>query len=232
MFNTNIRDLMIRSSTSLSENAISSFEENSKEISEMMLSLEMLDIWVSRLNTFEQNAILKEVCYDLLSSIYISAQGMYRNAYISLRSAIELGLSFIYFVDRNFEYLLWKINDYDMKWSVLKDENEGILSKRYLSLFLGEQDVEELIQDIKNAYRQCSEYVHGKYKFMHTIDEQKIPYQKDKFICWSSMFLDVAKLMNILLTIRFPSIANSFAEDKKMSLKDMLVDYRLGGLIY
>lgn len=228
---TNIRDLMIQSSEALSENALMSFNENSVKFSEMKLALEMLNHWEMNLMNIEQNVVLKEVCYDMLSSLYISAQGMYRNAYICLRSALELGLSFIYFVDRNYEYLLWKVNDYDMKWSTLKDENTGVLSKKYLSLFLGDYDPQELVENVKDAYRMCSEYVHGKFQYMHTMEGEKILYQHDKFDTWSSMFLQVSKLMNIMLVIRFQSIANSFSEDKKLSLKEMLVDYRLGGIV-
>ncbi|MCK9859044.1 hypothetical protein [Paenibacillus sp. ATY16] len=227
----NIRDLMIQSSGALSENALMSFNDNSDIFSEMMLALEMLNHWEMNLIDIEQNVVLKEVCYDMLSSLYISAQGMYRNAYICLRSALELGLSFIYFVDRNYEYLLWKVNDYDMRWSTLKDENTGVLSKKYLSLFLGEYDVQELVESVKAAYRMCSEYVHGKFQYMHTMEGEKILYQHEKFVTWSSMFLEVAKIMNTLLVIRFQNVANNFSEDKKLSLKEMLVDYQLGGIV-
>jgi len=226
-----IRDLMIQSSEELSENALRSFTENTTIFSEMMLALEMLNHWEMNLSNIEQIAVLKEVCYDALSSLYISSQGMYRNAYISLRSALELGLSFIYFVDRNYEYLLWKVNDYDMKWSTIKDENNGILSKKYLSLFLKDTNLEELIEGVKDAYRSCSEYVHGKFQYMHTIKGENILYEQDKFVAWSEMFLEVVKLINVMLVIRFQNVANSFTEDKKLSLKEMLVDYRLGGIV-
>ena len=71
----------------------------------MVHYLEMLNLWTSKLQGFEQVAVLKEVCYDLLSSLYIAAQGMYRNAYICLRSALELGMSFSYFLSVSF--IVW-----------------------------------------------------------------------------------------------------------------------------
>ncbi|EFM10815.1 hypothetical protein PaecuDRAFT_2062 [Paenibacillus curdlanolyticus YK9] len=231
MMQINIRDFMIQSSGELSENAIVAFNENSAIFSEMMLALEMLNHWEMGLNNLDQNVVLKEVCYDMLSSLYISAQGMYRNAYICLRSALELGLSFIYFVDSNYEYLLWKVNDYDIKWSTLKDENTGVLSRKYLSLFLRDYDVQEFIENVKDTYRMCSEYVHGKFQYMHTTEGEKILHQQDKFVAWSSVFMQVAKLVNIILVIRFQDVANNFSEDKKLSLKEMLVDYHLGGIL-
>ncbi|MGW8423984.1 hypothetical protein ACWGJQ_00580 [Peribacillus simplex] len=227
-----IKRVMEKSAEALTENTIKTVDNHGELYAEMLHYLEMLNLWSSKLEVYDSNVVLKEVCYDLLSSLNIAAQGMYRNAYICLRSALELGMSFIYFMDRNYEYLLWKVNDYDMKWSTLKDNEKGLLSKKYFSLFLGEDfQVDDLIEKFKSVYRECSEYVHGKYKYMHTIEEQKIHYQKDKIELWAAMFIDIVKLLNILFTIRFNDCANSFSDDKKISLKEVLTDYKLGGLI-
>ncbi|PFA22246.1 hypothetical protein CN373_10825 [Bacillus cereus] len=226
-----IKGVMEKSAETLTYNTMVTIDNHGELYAEMVHYLEMLNMWTSKLQGFEQNAVLKEVCYDLLSSLYIAGQGMYRNAYICLRSALELGVSFTYFIDRNYDYLLWKVNDYDMKWSTLKDPDNGLLSKKYFSLFLGDIEVSELIEKFKTVYRECSEYVHGKYKYMHTIGEQKILYQKEKIETWASMFIDIVKLLNILYTIRFTEYANSFADDKKISLKEILSDYKLGGIL-
>ncbi|WP_342557221.1 hypothetical protein [Lysinibacillus sp. FSL P4-0201] len=226
-----IKKVIEKSAESLTENTMKTVDNHGELYAEMLHYLEMLNLWSNKLDSYEPKAVLKEVCYDLLSSLYIAAQGMYRNAYICLRSALELGMSFIYFIDRNYEYLLWKANDYDMKWSTLKDNENGLLSKKYLSLFLGDFQVDSLIENFKSVYRECSEYVHGKYKYMHTIEAQKIHYQKDKIELWSAMFIDIVKLLNILFTIRFNEYANTFPDDKKISLKEVLTEYKLGGLI-
>ncbi|MGD2406309.1 hypothetical protein D9R10_08985 [Bacillus velezensis] len=233
---TNLLDIkkaMEKSAETLTENTLKTVNNHGELYAEMLHYLEMLNLWSSKLEAYNSNIVLQEVCYDLLSSLYIAAQGMYRNAYICLRSALELGMSFIYFIDRNYEYLLWKENDYDMKWSTLKDNEKGLLSKKYFSLFLGKDSIQidDLIEQFKSVYRECSEYVHGKYKYMHTIEEQKIHYQEEKLETWSVMFIDITKLLNILFTIRFNEYANSFSYDKKISLKEILTDYKLGGLI-
>lgn len=227
-----IKRAMEKSTETLTQNTLTTVDNHGELYAEMLHYLEMLHLWSDKLEEYEASAVLKEVCYDLLSSLYISAQGMYRNAYICLRSALELGMSFIYFIDRNYEYLLWKVNDYDMKWSTLKDSEKGLLSKKYFSLFLGaDAQVDDLIEQFKSVYKECSEYVHGKYKYMHTIKEQKIHYEKGKVEPWGVMFVDIIKLLNILFAIRFNEFANSFPDDKKTSLKEMLTDYKLGEII-
>lgn len=229
--NLDIKLVFEKSADSLTKNTLETIENNEELYAEMVHYLDMLNLWTSKLQGYEQVAVLKEVCYDLLSSLYIAAQGMYRNAYICLRSALELGMSFSYFIDRNYEYLLWKANDFDIKWSTLKDSEHGLLSKKYFSLFLGDIDISDLIEKFKSVYRECSEYVHGKYKYMHTIEEQKISYQKEKLEIWGAMFIEIAKLLNILYTIRFINLANLFSDDKKISLKEILSDYKLGEII-
>lgn len=229
---SNAKMLMEKSSGTLTENALKTFTIHEELYGEMLHSLDMLNLWSVKLEAHEPNVVLKEVCYDLLSSLYIASQGMYRNAYICLRSALELGLSFIYFIDRNYEYLLWKANDYDMKWSTLKNGENGVLSKKYFSLFLiNDYDFDELIERFKMVYKECSEYVHGKYDYMHTIKEQRIQYEKEKIESWGEMFVDIVKLLNVLLVIRFNKEANLFVDDKKISLKEMLTQYKLGELI-
>lgn len=132
-----IKRVMEESAEALTENTLKTVDTHGELYAEMLHYLEILNLWSRKLEIYDSNVVLKEVCYDLLSSLHIAAQGMYRNAYICLRSALELGMSFIYFIDRNYEYLLWKVNDYDMKWSTLKDNENGLLNKKYFSFFWG-----------------------------------------------------------------------------------------------
>ncbi|HBH1337169.1 TPA: hypothetical protein SOK46_000975 [Clostridioides difficile] len=115
MVKYDVVSIMKDMSESLNSNINCTIENNPQSFSEMIIHLELLDSWVTLTNNLEANIILKEVCYDLLTSLFIVSNGMYRNGYISLRSALELGLSFIYFVDNNYDFLLWQKNKYDMK---------------------------------------------------------------------------------------------------------------------
>lgn len=228
MVKYDVVSIMKDMSESLNSNINCTIENNPQSFSEMILHLELLDSWVTLSNNLEANIILKEVCYDLLTSLFIVSNGMYRNGYISLRSALELGLSFIYFVDNNYDFLLWQKNKYDMKWATLKDYEKGIISKKYLSLFNNELDLDEIINNTINTYRKCSEYVHGKYEYMHTkINEQNITYNEKSFDDWSSMFLKVVKILLAFIGLRFNNKIINLEEDKKMIMNEIVNDFKL-----
>lgn len=213
---------------SLRVNINYTIENNPQSLSEMIIYLDLLDSWVAETNDLEANIVLKEVCYDLLTSLFIVSNGMYRNGYINLRSALELGLSFIYFVDNNYDFLLWQKNEYDMKWATLKNYENGIVSKKYLTLFNNKVDLDELINITENIYRQCSEYVHGKYEYMHTkINEQNIIYNKENFDIWSQMFLMVVKILIVFIGIRFNNKIEKLEEDKKILMDEIIREFKL-----
>lgn len=213
---------------SLAKNIDYTIENNPQSLSEMIMYLDLLDTWVTKTSDIEANIVLKEVCYDLLTSLFIVSNAMYRNAYISLRSALELGLSFIYFVDNNYDFLLWQRNKYDMKWATLKNLENGVVSKKYLSLFNDNIDLEGLINITEDTYRQCSEYVHGKYEYMHsTISEQNISYNKDNFVEWSQMFLKVVKILIVFIGVRFNNRIEKLDEDKKILMDEIIKEFKL-----
>lgn len=213
---------------SLRKNINYTIENNPQSLSEMIIYLDLLDSWVVETNDLEANIVLKEVCYDLLTSLFIVSNGMYRNGYISLRSALELGLSFIYFVDNNYDFLLWQKNEYDMKWATLKNYENGVVSKKYLALFNNQVDLEVLINITENTYRECSEYVHGKYEYMHTkINEQNIIYNKENFEVWSQMFLMVVKILIVFIGIRFNNKIEKLEEDKKIVMDEIIREFKL-----
>lgn len=196
--------LLNSTSEELSHNMRRHTEECNEIISLMVNRLNLIDYWNEELlKDISTVVILKEVGYDLLSSIYIGANGMYRNAYISLRSAIELGVGFFYFTDHNYDFLDWKRNKFDMTWTRLNDFDKGVLSKRYLNLFNEQFNTNEFIEAVGEVYRECSEYVHGKYEYMHSLTSSKITFNKETFIKWGEMFIKIIDLILILLSVRF-----------------------------
>lgn len=59
--------------------------------------LTIINSWIEQLKVIEQNdftKVLEEATWDLFSSIYLAANGMYRTSFMTLRSALELGLNF------------------------------------------------------------------------------------------------------------------------------------------
>jgi hypothetical protein len=219
-----VDQLLLTTSEDLSKNIRTHAGECKDLISVMISRLNLLDYWTEvLLKETTTVVILKEVSYDLLSSIYISTNGMYRNAYISLRSAIELGVSFFYFTDHNYDFLDWKRNKFDMTWTRLNDYDKGVLSKRYLNLFNEQFNSEEFIDTVKEVYRECSEYVHGKYEYMHSLKSAKIIFDKETFMSWGSMFIKVIDIILILLSVRFKDRLKLIEQDYIESMNDIFI---------
>lgn len=177
------------------------------DISEMYSHLEYLNEFKIIYPKMESVVIMDEVHSDLFNSIYLATKGMYRNAYISLRSALELGIGYLYFCDNNLDYLKWTKNKFDLSWSRLNDEKKGILTNEYLSLFyyngVVESNMLQLITKCKDTYRICSEYTHGKYGFMRTSLSSKYDYNKDDFLNFVKYYKDTIFSIFCLHAIRF-----------------------------
>lgn len=198
-----IGDLVESFKNKLDDNISESIKENRKKLEEISLNIEVLEEITSHIDNDAQ-IILKEVIHDLISGLYSGLQALYRNAYISLRSGIELSLAYVYFMDHNYEYLFWKRDKYDVKWSVLASEEMGVLSKKYLSLF-SKDEFEKLFCACRKIYRDCSQFVHGKYEYMYTVKHQIVDYDKNTFIDFLNMFYELTNVVIALLLIRHSS---------------------------
>lgn len=226
----NIKAVMVETSEKLNQNLKNCIDENEMEYSKSMLYLDVMQELKKIVSSMECSKMLDEITYDLLTSMYFVSFGLYRNAFISLRSALELGLAFIYFVDRNYQYLLWKENLYDIKWCDLSDADNGVLSEKYLKLFYS-TEYKEFIESVKNKYRECSEYVHGKFAYMQTVEKASIKYDQTKFDEWNNMFNGVIESLIVLLSIRFNTQVLKIEEDNLITLKDILIKYSLKEVI-
>jgi len=111
----------------------------------------------------QEKIILETVSAQLESSNYNLIIGLYRQAFSSLRLALEMGLAAIYFSASKLEMHEWLDGRMDIKWSRLIDEENGVLSKRFTKAFFSEviDDVENYRKNAICVYRKLSEYVHG-----------------------------------------------------------------------
>lgn len=213
MEGTVLKQVITESAEQLAFNIKLHIEECSSELTEMLNHLNLLNSWTDYLNGYQTNIVLKEVVYDLLSSVYISTNGMYRNAYSSLRSAIELGIGFVYFTDHNYDFCKWKLNKFDLSWFLLNSESQGVLNKSYLTLFYPQIKYEPYIEKVNKLYRECSEFTHGKFNYMQTIENSKITFDRSKFTKWAKIYVEVIQLLIILLRVRFKNELALFEQE-------------------
>lgn len=215
-----LEELLTDFKNTLDENISKAIEENGKELRKVYLNIEVVEEIVSHIDSAPQ-IILKEVIHDLVSGLYSGLQALYRNAYISLRSGIELSLAYVYFLDHNYDYLFWKQDKYDVKWSVLENEETGVLSEKYLLLF-SEDKFDTLFDLCKMVYRECSQFVHGKYQYMYTVRHQRVEYDKETLTGFLSMLYNLTNILIALLLIRHSNTCLDIDESYKNIIEKSL----------
>lgn len=210
-----IKNVFTEISKITEKNISETIEKHSGETARFLLKMELVKQMENLINSSCID-VLREVENDVLNGIIFMTQSFYRNSMMCLRSALELALSFFYYHDRNYEFLLWKNNRMDMTWAKLFDLDNSVLNKKYLDLFMfGNIKINELRETIGRHYHECSEYVHGKYEYMQSITEMKIEYDEDfvkKFFEQANGIIDI---LILLMFIRF---------DKEYDLKKMMSD--------
>jgi hypothetical protein len=111
----------------------------------------------------QEKGILETVSAQLESATLNLILGLYRQAFTSLRLALEMGLAAIYFSANKMELHEWLDGRLDIKWSRLVDEDSGVLCKRFARAFYSDMvdDVDSYRAQAVSVYRKLSEYVHG-----------------------------------------------------------------------
>lgn len=145
--------------------------------------------------------------------------GLYRQAFVSLRLALELSLSSIVFSTNAFEYKEWERGERDITWSKIVDKssqdstalvsNDGVFSHRYTKNFFPELNSEAKHYNslALKTYRKLSEFVHGNaetWNENHTLD-----YKDEAFQTWIDLFTDVSSIITFALCLRFLRQLNS-----------------------
>lgn len=209
----------------LDDNISKSLEDNTKEFAAVVLNIEIIEEIVGNINS-ASNTILKEILHDLISGLYSGLQALYRNAYISLRSGMELTLAYIYFLDHNYDYLFWKKDEYDVRWSVLENSETGVLSEKYLSMFC-EDNFEKLFASCKVIYKKCSQFVHGKYEYMHTFKQQSVKYDSEMYKDFLITIYKFTNAVMALLLIRHSNLHININEVYKSIIEENLKQLQL-----
>ncbi|WP_419788309.1 hypothetical protein [Pseudodesulfovibrio sp.] len=134
----------------------------------------------TRLNVKLDNAskdilerIIDEFFLDMHVACVLAAGGQFKSASVVARAALELGLYYIYFVDHRVELGAWanaanQDHKHDMSFS---DVRELICTADYMAIAsegVGATDsISEINRLLQKSYRELSERVHGKYKFLY-----------------------------------------------------------------
>lgn len=194
----------------LKGNYIKTLELNMKDINDSLVRLDL----INNISSIVKDDLVIDVLYetqnDLLNSLIFCLQCYYRQANICLRSAIELLLSFLYYHDNHYDFILWKYDKIDMSWTKLTNSEKGVFNEQFLNLIYGKSlDVAAIADDIRELYHSTSQYVHGKYDFMQRVITDKVEYSEKQNSEYFLIRKKIEELFCILLYIRFHDSLNS-----------------------
>ena len=161
--------------------------------------------WIQCCDIFKDNLLIKEAQEKCIISIVFSAQGLYKEAMITLRQFFEHLLFGIMLSTSDYDYRLWKEGSLDMTWARIIDNEEGLFSKKFIRVYgkdINEERSIELNSIAKNIYRECSEFVHGNYCKLVSISSG-FEYDKTQLNFYLDIFNSVKYCVSFALFIRF-----------------------------
>lgn len=166
--------------------------------------------WVSYCDNVKDYILVKEAQTECINSIYMCAQGFYKEAITTLRQFFEHMLFAILLSTNDYKYRLWQTGRYDMSWSQIVDDQNGIFGKQFISVYaesLDEVRSVEFLTIAKNVYRECSEYVHGNFEKLSSLPDNLL-FDENAFEQYVEYFSNIQYLICVALFIRFRHIFN------------------------
>ncbi len=183
---------------------------------EALLSLiEVFDIWTNRLPKNDAaKSLSREIFADAYMSIHLACFGLYKNAYMSLRSELETAMRLIYFSNHPLEYTLWQNGDEKWIRDLLKGSDVWGENFKYFMYIPEVNQLDATLQQnlrlvngsakLKEIYSKLSKHVHSGGPFLQTKKSHLSPkYNQAEFDSWSEIYKDVQKYINILFTLCF-----------------------------
>ena len=179
-------------------------------LSKCITFAEDLHKWVSYCDNLKDYILVKEAQTECINSIYMCAQGFYKEAITTMRQFFEHMLFAILLSTNDYRYKLWQIGQYDMSWTQIVDDQNGIFGKQFIRVYAEELDdirSVELLTIAKNIYRECSEYVHGNFEKLNTLPENLL-FDESAVERYIKYFVNIQYLICMALFIRFRHIFN------------------------
>lgn len=166
--------------------------------------------WVSYCDNLEDYILVKEAQNECVNSIYMCAQGFYKEAIMTMRQFLEHMLFAILLSTNDYKYKLWQVGQYDMSWAQIVDKQDGIFGKNFISVYAKDLDVSrsvELLTIATNVYRECSEYVHGNFEKLSILSDNLL-FDERAVEQYVKYFENIQYLICMALFIRFRHIFN------------------------
>lgn len=213
----------------LNEIFIKSKNEKEKQTNSFLNLIDLLGQVYDCTPTAPSKTVFDEVRNDLLNSLIFCFQGYYRHSNICLRSSLELTLSYLYYTDNQYDFILWKNDCIDMTWTKLTNSEQGFLNPRFLNLVFGSEiDIKCCVTKIQEMYHLTSQYVHGKYDYMQQRLSDGLVYSEKLLERYFITAETIIEIEIVLIYIRFHNdIIKSIDPEEKIKLDRLLKKYEV-----
>lgn len=121
--------------------------------------------WIDLLSDSYEVALYKEALSEYRSMLLFWCMGLYKHAFISLRSYFEATLFGVQLSANELNFRLWKSESLDLYWSQITNENDGIFASKFVGAFapLFCKEALYMRKIAVEVYRECSEFIHNNY---------------------------------------------------------------------
>jgi hypothetical protein len=147
-----------------------------------------LAAWLEALDSRPEAQQFQSAHRDFGLSFYAAMSGLYRQAFSTLRSFLEVTVGATYLSSHEFKRRQWVSGKLDISWKAITSTDSGLYSTSFLDEFCPEavDEQEEMLDKLKGAYRRCSEYIHGNVSTSQMLPTE-ISYQEDITREWLSV---------------------------------------------
>jgi hypothetical protein len=165
-------------------------------------AIDEIRVWQEILGARPEANIFAQIVSGLELGLFALVSGLYRQAYGSLRLAVELTTGVAWFSTRRLDLAEWQAGERDLIWKEITNEDEGVLSPRYRKAFFPELAEERKYNGLnKKLYRELSEYVHGNARTWAGPDDVK--YDTQLHTDWFEKLETYMLAGTVLLSLRY-----------------------------
>jgi hypothetical protein len=166
-------------------------------------AIDEIRLWQAALRDRPEAIIFDQVIGGLEVGIFALVSGLYRQAYGSLRLAVELVAGMCWFSTHRLDLAEWQTGEKDLVWRDITNPDEGILSPRYRKAFFPELRDEKRYNGLNlKLYRELSEHVHGNVRTWSS-NPNDIVFDRALHDEWLNKLETFMLVMNVTLSIRY-----------------------------
>ncbi|MAT56648.1 MAG: hypothetical protein CMF23_01595 [Ignavibacteriae bacterium] len=161
---------------------------------------------INSLGTKKFDTLFGELHEDTNASLYLAMFGLYRTAYMHLRSLIELSIQLIFFYQHEVEYEQWEEGNYIMKFEQLS----SYLQKHPK---LKGKVIDNILSELYKNWKTYSKHIHAeKPLFFQCTKDSKLTntFCKADFNRWEKQYNGTIKLLNKIYILFFSDYLNRF----------------------